>query len=42
MYDLESDPEELQDLSQKDVSTFSELKEELLDNLNRANKVYEQ
>jgi arylsulfatase A-like enzyme len=42
MYDLETDPEELQDLSQEDVGTFSKLKEELLDNLNRANKVYEQ
>jgi arylsulfatase A-like enzyme len=42
MYDLENDPEELHDLSKQDTSTFSMLKEELLDNLERANKPYEQ
>ena len=41
MYNLASDPEELHDLSQEDTNNFSSLKEELLDNLDRANRPYE-
>ena len=41
MYHLQNDPEELHDLSRQDVSTFSVLREELLDNLDRANKPFE-
>jgi len=42
MYNLESDPEEMYDLSQEETNTFSGLKEELLENLDRANRPYEQ
>jgi len=42
MYNLESDPEEMHDLSQDDMSIFAAMKAELLDNLERANKPYAQ
>jgi len=42
MYNLEDDPEEIQDLSQSDLPTFSRLKEELLDHLEDANRPYQE
>ena len=42
LYDLGSDPEEMHDLSLEDAGTFSKLKAELLENLGRANRPYEQ
>ena len=41
MYNLEEDPEEVRDLFQVDLSTFSRLKEELLDHLEDANRPYQ-
>ena len=41
LYNLEDDPEELNDLSTGDSSTFARLKEEMLDNLADANRPYE-
>lgn len=40
-YNLEDDPEELYDLSQKEPESFSKLKQELLDALTEANRPYE-
>jgi len=40
-YNLQDDPEELHDLSQKDSATFTPLKEELLDTLKEANLLYQ-
>lgn len=40
-YNLEDDPEELNDLSARDTNTFRQLKNELLDNLADANRPYE-
>ena len=41
LYNLEDDPEELDDLAQKEAVTFSRLKGELLDHLAEANRPYE-
>ena len=41
MYNLEDDPEEIQDLSQADLTSFSRLKEEPLDHLEDANRPYQ-
>ena len=41
LYNLETDPEELQDLTKEDVDVYSLLKSELLDNLADANRPYE-
>lgn len=41
LYNLETDPEELQDISKTDQVTFSRLKEELLDYLETANRPYQ-
>jgi choline-sulfatase len=39
-YNLEEDPEELDDLTQKELVAYSHLKEELLDGLEDANRPY--
>ena len=41
MYNLEDDPEEIQDLTGDEPAVFSRLKEELLDSLVEANRPYE-
>jgi arylsulfatase A-like enzyme len=41
LYDMHNDPEELQDLSQKDTGTFNRLRDELLSHLLDANRPYE-
>jgi arylsulfatase A-like enzyme len=42
LYDLADDPQELNDLSSKDISTLNSMKEEFLDHLSQANKQYSQ
>jgi len=40
LYNLEDDPDELQDLTSMDEETFSKMKQEFLDHLSDVNKVY--
>ena len=41
LYNLEDDPEEMQNLASIEMDTFSQLKEEMLDALAEANRPYE-
>jgi arylsulfatase len=41
LYNLEEDPDELQDLFRKDITTASQMKEELLEAINTANRNYQ-
>ena len=40
LYNLQEDPDELQDLFSKDINTASQMKDELLEAINTANRNY--
>ena len=42
LYNLQEDPDELQDLFKEDINTASQLKEELLDAISTANHNFEE
>jgi hypothetical protein len=41
LYNLQEDPQELQDLFRKDINTASQMKDELLEAINAANRNYQ-
>jgi hypothetical protein len=41
LYNLEEDPDELQDLFRKDITTAAQMKDELLEAINTANRNYQ-